>query len=310
MSRFAGPGSIAAPPPFAAPWAEALDAFLVHLDLELGLARNTIEAYRRDLEALFVYLGEAGRTDPSEVRRDDVAAWLASLAAQGRAARTQARKCVAARRLFRFLATEGQLAADPTETLEPPKLGRPLPRGIDVDDVLSMYRACDRDRDRSVVALLFGGGLRVSELTGLRLEQVYAEDGFVRVVGKGSKERAVPIGPPVAAILERYLQGERRGLLRGGSNDFVFPGRGGKGALTRQAVFLRIRALARQAGLRWDPSPHTLRHGFATSLVHGGADLRTVQTLLGHADLRTTEIYTHLSSDHIRKSYDRAHPRA
>jgi integrase/recombinase XerD len=294
----------------APPWADALDAFLVHLDLERGLARNTVEAYRRDLEELSRYLVERGRHDLASVRRDDVTSWLESLAACGRAPRTQARKCVAARRFFGYLAVERIVGGDPTETVEPPKLGRPLPHSIELEEVLSMYRACDRDRDRCLIALLFGGGLRVSELTSLRLEQVYADDGFLRVVGKGNKERVVPVGPPVAAIVERYLNGERRETLRGRLNEHVFPGRAGRGAITRQAVFLRVRALARAAGLRRDPSPHTLRHGFATSLVHGGADLRTVQTLLGHADLRTTEIYTHLSSDHIRRSYDRAHPRA
>lgn len=292
------------------PWIDELDAFLVHLDLERGLARNTVDAYRRDLEQLSCHLVERSRRDLGSVRREDVSSWLESLAARGQAPRTQARKCVAARRFFHHLASEGVIGADPTETLEPPKLGRPLPRSIELEDVLSMYRACDRDRDRCLVALLFGGGLRVSELTSLRLEQVYADDGFLRVVGKGNKERVVPIGPPVASIVQRYLSGERRDALRGRLSEHVFPGRGVRGPLTRQAVFLRVRALARKAGLARDPSPHTLRHGFATSLVHGGADLRTIQTLLGHADLRTTEIYTHLSQDHIRKSYDHAHPRA
>lgn len=296
--------------PDALPWLEERDAFLVHLDLELGLARNTIEAYRRDLEDFGRFAAELGLGAVEEVGREHVTAWLEHLAMEGRARRTQARKCVAVRRFFRHLALEGEIARDPTETVEPPKLGRPLPHAIEVEEVLAMYAACDRDRDRALLSLLFGGGLRVSELTGLRLEQVYLDEGFVRVIGKGSKERVVPIGPPVARILERYLAGERPRLLRGGLNEHVFPGRSGRGTLTRQAVFLRVQALARKANLRRDPSPHTLRHGFATALVHGGADLRTVQTLLGHADLKTTEVYTHLSRDHVRKSYDRAHPRA
>jgi len=292
------------------PWPEELDGFLVHLDLELGLSRNTIEAYRRDLEDFGRHQSTRGGAELSNVRREDVAAWLEHLAASGRARRTQARKCVAVRRFFRHLTQEGIIAADPTETIEPPKLGRPLPHSIDLDAIVAMFDACARDRDRALIALLFGAGLRVSEVVSLRLEQLYPQDGFVRVVGKGDKERVVPIGPPVSVILERYMAGERPALLRSRPSDFLFPGRGGRGALSRQAVFLRVRALARKAGLPKDPSPHTLRHGFATSLVHGGADLRTVQALLGHADLRTTEVYTHLSQEHVRRAYDGAHPRA
>ncbi len=292
------------------PWPDAVDGFLVHLDLERGLARNTVQAYQRDLDDFCRYLREHGSPTPSEIRRDDVSAWLSSLALRGRARRTQARKCAAVRRFFRFAVEEGLVERDPTEAVEAPKPGRPLPHSVELEQVRGMLAQTERLRDRVIVLLLFGAGLRVSELVELRLEQLYLDDGFVRVQGKGGKERVVPIGPMIAEDVREYAKEERPQLLSGRQNAYVFPGRGGRRHLTRQTVFLRVRALARAAGLPKDPSPHTLRHGYATALVHGGADLRTVQSLLGHADLRTTEIYTHLSRAHVRRSYDRAHPRA
>ncbi|NJK88298.1 MAG: tyrosine recombinase [Myxococcales bacterium] len=292
------------------PWADTLDEFLVYLDLELNLAKNTLEAYQTDLVDLGRHLVDRGRTELELVDREDLSEWLRHLALLGRSVRTQARRCVAARRFFGWLHGEGQIAANPALTIEPPKLGRPLPRTVEHDEVMQMVAAATTDRDRAMLLLLYGAGLRVSELVHLRLEQLYLDDGFVRIMGKGSKERVVPMGPVVSELLARYLAVERVALLGARLNDHVFPGRSRTGSSSRQAIFLRLRALARSVGLQREPSPHTLRHGFATALVMGGADLRTVQTLLGHADLRTTEIYTHLSKAHLREAYRRAHPRA
>lgn len=288
-----------------------IDAYLTHLRVERSLADNTLEAYGRDLADFSGAMIAQGLTDGRGVNTDAVSSWVRNLAGLGLAATSQTRMLVAVRGFFRHLVREGQLEADPARLVELPKPPRRLPKTVSWEEVRGMMEAAGENlRDRALVALLYGAGLRVSEAVGLEVGAIHLEAGLLRVRGKGSKERVVPIGTQVIEILRAYLERERPERLRGRVSDFLFPGRGGEGAFTRQAAFVLLRRLARGAGLGRDISPHKLRHAFATDLVRGGADLRSVQTMLGHADLRTTEIYTHVDERHLRRTYDRTHPRS
>lgn len=285
--------------------------YLDHLRFERNLAANTLAAYRRDLAHLSRFLQARGVQDPALAETPELSEWLMSLGRAGRSVRTQTRMLVAARGLYRHWLKQGLRASDPTEHLDLPKQGRPLPKVVGHHAVMRLMDAArESARDQAMLSLLYGAGLRVSELVQLRLEQIYLEDGFVRVHGKGSKERVVPIGPFVSERIRVYLEVERPQALNGRLSDRLLVGRGRDGAVSRQTVFLRLKRLARAVGLTELPSPHVLRHAFATELLRGGADLRAVQAMLGHADLKTTEIYTHLGDGALRKAYDRAHPRA
>ncbi|MGF1511592.1 MAG: tyrosine recombinase [Myxococcota bacterium] len=289
-------------------WDDVLEQFDLHLRFERHLAENTLLAYRRDLRDLRDH--SRGRS-PSVMTAEDLRDWLQDVSRAGRSPRTQARKLVAARRLFRFLKARGHRSDDPASFVDLPKVGRPLPRVVSHAWVLRILDlARSSARDTAWVGLMYGSGLRVSEVCNLTLDRLYLQEGFLRVLGKGSKERVAPMAPGVGSMLRVYLEVERPRALRGQLNDAVFPGRSGRGCISRQAVFLRIRRLSQEAGVPDSVSPHVLRHAFATELVRGGADLRSIQTMLGHADLRTTEVYTHLGTEHLRRAYDRAHPRA
>ena len=284
-----------------------LDAFVQHLALERGLARNTQLAYRRDLEDYLA--GSSG-----SLEAPDVAAYLLRLRGEGRSSATLARRLSALRAYLRFL-EQGTGGASLAE-LQAPRRPRRLPRVLSVHEAAELVarptgtdpRSC---RDRAMLELLYGAGLRVSELVGLRAADIDLERRLVRCFGKGGRERVVPFGRRAAAALRRYLQHGRPALLRsgGGRSDPLFPGRRGH-PLTRQACWKIVRAHAVGAQIRRAVSPHVLRHSFATHLLEGGADLRVVQELLGHADIGTTEIYTHLSQGHLVAVYRRAHPRA
>jgi integrase/recombinase XerD len=289
--------------------------FLEYLAAVRNLSPRTIEAYRRDLAALEAFLKRRsdGRA-PSEAREQDVEAWLASERAMGLAASTRARRLAAVRALYRFLRDEGGRRDDPAEGVQGPRRRRPLPRVLAADEVDRLLAAPDGRtprglRDRAMLEILYACGLRVSELVSLRVGQLELRRGLVRVRGKGGRERLVPLGRKAAEALEAYLEAGRGALIRGRS-DVLFPGRGGR-ALTRQAFWALIRRLGLRAGI--SParlSPHVVRHSFATHLVERGADLRTVQQLLGHRDISTTEIYTHVARERLRRLYDEHHPRA
>ena len=286
-----------------------VEDYLCFLRVERNLAANTIAAYVRDLDDFQRAMEEAGRTDGQTIATADVATWARGLGQAGLAPATQKRMLVAVRGLFRFLAARYGWDTNPVADVALPKLAKPLPQVISFADVERLLTTAPL-RDRALLALWYGAGLRVSEAVTLTMGAVHLDAGIIRVLGKGSKERVVPIGSAAIAILETYIVRERPLRLKGRASDFLFPGRGRTGAFTRQAAFVVIRRLAQAAGLPANISPHTLRHAFATHLVQGGADLRSVQTLLGHADLRTTEIYTHIDDQHIRKTYERTHPRA
>ena len=293
---------------------EAIDAHLDALATERGLARKTLEAYARDLGAFTRFVLARGVREPVRLGEPEVRGHLQALAGRGLSARSQARALAAIRGFLRFLAQRGTLRDDPTRDLRIRRPPSRLPRALgaaEVGALLATPSARDRhgERDRALLELLYACGLRVSELVGLRGSQLNLEAGFVTVLGKGGKERVVPLGRPARAALEAYLAGPRARLLRGRPSPFVFLGPRGR-ALSRQAVWKLVRRRALAAGIGRRISPHTLRHTFATHLLGGGADLRIVQSLLGHADIGTTQIYTHVAPERLRAVHRRHHPRS
>lgn len=291
----------------------AVDDYLVFLKVERDVARNTLEAYGRDLVHLLNGLQAESCTNLDEVTTTLLSQWLQGLSKAGLAATSQARMLASTRGLFRYACREKWIRHDPAEALSMPRPAQRLPVLLDLEEIQSLMSAADEtnaERDRAIIALLYGAGLRVSELVNLQLNVLALDAGLIRARGKGDKERLIPIGGPVIEMLENYIKIGRPKQLKNRQSDFLFPGRSLVKPLTRQAVFKILRRLSRAAGLNRDISPHKLRHSFATHLVQGGADLRSVQVMLGHADLRTTEIYTHLDQEHIRKTYKRTHPRA
>jgi integrase/recombinase XerD len=295
--------------------ARGVREFLEHGALERSLAPRTLEAYGRDLRGFLAHLERRGAVDPRRLARADVAAWLEALEARGVGARSRARALVAVRRFARFLLATGAIASDPVEGVLSPRLPRALPRRLLPAEIEALLRAADPGsplglRDRAMLELGYGAGLRVSELVGLPLAAVDRRAGLVRVLGKGRRERIVPLGEPALDALAAWLaDGRPRLLRRGRATDAVFLSERGT-AMTRQNFFARLRALALRAGLpRERVSPHALRHAFATDLLEGGADLRAVQAMLGHADLATTQIYTHVTRSRLRETVEARHPR-
>lgn len=287
-----------------------IDAFLDALWMERGLARNTLSAYRSDLLGLSRWLAARGRVLAS-AGREHLLEYLATRPAAR--PRSTARRLSTLRRFYQHLVRERLAAEDPTERIEPPRLGRPLPEALTEAEVEALLDAPDGDdprglRDRTMLELVYAAGLRVSELVGLTLVQLSLRQGVVRVTGKGGKERLVPFGEEAAYWVERYLRDSRPVLVGPRRSEFLFPSRGA-GALTRQAFWHLVRRYGRQAGIRKHLTPHTLRHSFATHLLNHGADLRVVQMLLGHRDLSTTQIYTHVARERLRQLHARHHPR-
>ncbi len=294
----------------------AVDAFLQHCAVERGLAARTLEAYGRDLARFVRHVGELGVASASSLERRHVTGFLEALGAAGLAPRSRARMLVATRRFVRFLLTTGRLRVDPSDGVMSPRLGRALPRLLRPEESAALLAAASGDdalalRDRAMLEVLYGGGLRVSELVGLPRSGLDARAGVLRVYGKGRRERLVPLGEPALAAVAQYLERGRSELARGGRrpSEAMFLTRRGT-PMTRQNFFERLRQYAVRAGIpRERVSPHVLRHAFATDLLEGGADLRAVQAMLGHADLATTQIYTHVSRKRLRELVDRHHPR-
>lgn len=294
----------------------AIDAFLAHASVERGLSPRTIEAYGRDLARFAAYLDGRGVRTPTAVKREHLSGFAASLESEGLGARSRARTLSATRRWLLHLGALGALDSDPTDGLVHPRFDSPLPRTLRPDETASLIAAVDPGtslglRDRAMLEVLYGAGLRVSELVKLPLGGYERRSGLLRVLGKGRKERIVPLGTPAVEATDAYLEEARPKLARAAlrSNDTLFLSRRGT-AMTRQNFFLRLRGIARRAGLPSESvSPHVLRHAFATDLLEGGADLRAVQAMLGHADLSTTQVYTHVSGRRLRETVERKHPR-
>jgi integrase/recombinase XerD len=293
---------------------EAIDAHLDRLATERGLARHTLAAYARDLAVFARFLLRRSIRSAAAVTATEVRGHLVELSERGLSARSQARALAAIRGFLRFLVLQGVLRDDPAAQLRVRRPPGRLPQTLGAGEVGALLAQTGEDdprglRDRALLELLYACGLRVSEAIGLRGSQLNLEGGFVTVLGKGNKERVVPLGRPARAALEEYLTRDRPRLLRGRPSPFVFLGPSGR-PLSRQAVWKLVRRRALAAGLGRRISPHTLRHTFATHLLGGGADLRIVQALLGHADIGTTQIYTHVESQRLREVHRRHHPRS
>lgn len=290
-----------------------IDTFLSHARVEKGLSRNTIDAYARDLGAFASFLGEQAIDDFEQVDLAVVSQWLQSLSARGLSPRSSARHLSALRGLMRFLVREDELRRDPTELAARARLGRRLPRPLSQEQVLRLIECPNPGharglRDRAMLSLMYASGLRVSELLSLKLREVDLARGVLAAYGKGSKRRLVPVGEVALRHLEAHLAAQPPARQKA-SEGFVFHRPNGK-PWTRQMVWKLVARYARAAGIPGKVHPHRLRHSFATHLLAGGADLRTVQTLLGHSDIVTTEIYTHVSPSTLRSEFERSHPRA
>jgi len=306
------PGSIALAQRCTPEDAAVVERFADAVWMENGLSDNTLAAYRCDLYRLAVWLRHNGQTlvlaQPA-----DLLGFLAAQYREGRALRSSARLLSSLRRFYRFLVREGRRHDDPTAAIQSPKMDRPLPHALSEEDVEALLEAPDTAqpvglRDRAMLELLYATGLRVSELVGLQPEQISLRQGVVRVLGKGGKERLVPVGEDALEWLQRYLREARDALLRGRACARVFVSRKATG-ISRQAFWYRLRQYAVLSGIRGPLSPHTLRHAFATHLVNHGADLRVVQMLLGHSDLSTTQIYTHVARERLKQLHRAHHPR-
>jgi integrase/recombinase XerD len=294
--------------------ARSIAEFLEHGALERGLSERTLEAYGRDLRAFAASLARAGVARPGAATRAHVAAFVAEMEARGLGARSRARALVAVRRFSRWLLATGATKQDPVEGILPPRLPGRLPKRVAEGEIAALLAAADPAtplglRDRAMLETAYGAGLRVTELVSLPLSAIDRRAGLLRVFGKGRRERLVPLGELALDALDAYLANARGALLRGRTTDAVFlTARGAP--MTRQNFFARLRTLALAAGVpRERVSPHVLRHAFATDLLEGGADLRAVQAMLGHADLSTTQIYTHVSRARLRETVETRHPR-
>ena len=302
-------GKGAAPSPVGQ---QVIEQFSDALWLERGLSQNTLSAYRSDLLAFALWLSEQN-TDIEHATPSLLQHYLGERLRQGRSPRSSARFLSAVRSFYRWLLREGRIDADPTQRLQSPKVGRPLPKSLSEGDVERLLDAPELDnviefRDRTMLELLYACGLRVSELTQLTVSQISLNQGVVRVVGKGSKERLIPMGEDALDWLQRYLAGPRAEILHAKPSDVLFPSNRGT-AMTRQTFWYRIKIYAQRADIRAALSPHTLRHAFATHLLNHGADLRVVQMLLGHSDLSTTQIYTHVARQRMQELHAQHHPR-
>nr|WP_290697999.1 site-specific tyrosine recombinase XerD [Amphritea sp.] len=291
---------------------ELIEQFLDALWLEKGLSKNTLGSYRRDLSIYACWLNSQ-KQFLLESSRTNLLSYLNWRVRQRMKASSTARLLSCLRGFFRYLLREGMLSEDPTLQVESPKRGRPLPKSLSEADVEALLNAPDVDdvlgfRDRAMLEMLYSSGLRVSELVGLQLSQVNLRQGVLRVVGKGDKERLVPLGDEAANWLLRYLKEARPGLIDNSENEVVFPSRRGQ-QMTRQTFWYRIKRHGLTAGIDQLPSPHVLRHAFATHLLNHGADLRVVQLLLGHSDLSTTQIYTHVAKHRLQSLHQKHHPR-
>lgn len=300
---------------------EHVESFLNYLTVEKGYSENTTMAYRNDLNGLtdfaFRELGKK-KTDASwtDFDREAMLGYLLDLKERGYVPTTIARKVAAARSFFNFLVSEGTIKSDPTENMSSPSVGKALPKPIPIDQVRLLLEqpaklsTTEAKRDRVMLELLYASGLRISELVALNLGDVNTDgEFFVRCFGKGRKERLVPIYEQIAKTVKRYIEEDRPKLARNKKTDALFLNARGE-RLTRQGFWQKLKEYSKSAGLGDQISPHTLRHSFATHMLSGGADLRSVQELLGHANVSTTQVYTHLTTEHVRRSYDKSHPRA
>lgn len=300
-------------PALAASDQAVIAEFLDALWMERGLAENTLSAYRHDLQGMARWLSQNAASNLLQASRAEVMDYLASRVANGASRHSSARFLSSLRRFYRYQLRQGQISEDPTARVEAPKADRPLPNALTETEVDRLLAAPDPDsvvgqRDRCMLEVLYATGLRVSELVGLRLDQINLRQGVVRITGKGGKERLVPLGEQAVSALEEYCAHTRPVLAAATQAAEVFVTARASG-MTRQAFWYRLRHYAEAAGIRRTISPHTLRHAFATHLLNHGADLRVVQLLLGHSDLSTTQVYTHVARARLQALHAEHHPR-
>ena len=289
-----------------------IDRFLDAVWMERGLSPNTLAAYRADLTALDRWL-EQNNSELATAGRSELLAFMAYRVQAGARPRSTARQLSSFRRFYRHLVREGSLPEDPTAQIAMPKVGRSLPRSLTEEEVEALLAAPTVSdplghRDRTMLEVLYATGLRVSELVNLKLSQVNLNQGVLRIVGKGDRERLIPLGEEAVRWVQQFLQGPRVEILLERQTDYLFPTRRGD-RMTRQAFWHIIKRYAKKAGIDKELSPHTLRHAFATHLLNHGADLRVVQMLLGHSDLSTTQIYTHVARERLKDLHSQHHPR-
>lgn len=292
---------------------QSLDRFLHYLIVEKGLSKNTIEAYSHGLNRFLNYLRGKGMEEVREISKLDIREFLLFLKKKGLSSKTLARNLVSIRVFLRFLTEESILSANPSEEIESPKTDKTLPEILSPEEVETLLEQPDTQiaqgmRDRAMLEMLYATGMRVSELTQLQVNQVHLEAGYVIVYGKGSKERIVPIGNEAMKWARRYMGETRERLLKKRESSFLFVNRSGK-PMSRQYFWKSIKAYGRRAGIRKRITPHLLRHSFASHLLERGADLRSVQLMLGHVDISTTQIYTHVTGERLKKIHQRYHPR-
>ncbi len=294
-------------------WMRYIKDFVSFLKIEKGLAENSIFAYQNDVEKLKDF-AEANRLDVDQIELHHLNAFIKELYDLGLSARTQARILSGVKQFFRFLLIEGELDKDPSELLEMPKIGKKLPEVMTIEEVDTLLETIDLStpeghRNKAILETLYSCGLRVSELVNLKYEDIFFDEGFIRVIGKGSKQRLVPVSPSVAKEIELYEVATRNHMnIKPGNESFVFLNRRGA-KLTRVMIFTIIKNLVEKAGIRKNISPHTFRHSFATHLLEGGANLRAIQEMLGHESITTTEIYTHLDQGYLKEAIISFHPR-
>ncbi len=296
---------------------ETIENFLHYLAIEKGYSEHTIAAYRNDLTGLAGFFqGDGSGSTWADFNRQVMLKYLLDLKERGYVATTAARKVAAARSFFSFLVNEGIIKTNPTENMSSPTVGKALPKPIPIEQIRLLLEqpgklaTSEAKRDRAMLELLYASGMRISELVALNMDDVNMEgEYFVRCFGKGRKERIIPLYKQIADNIKKYIEEERFKLSRGRKEDALFLNARGE-RLTRQGFWQKLKEYAKSAGLSSQISPHTLRHSFATHMLNGGADLRSVQELLGHANISTTQVYTHLTSEHARKAYNDAHPRA
>jgi len=296
-------------------WKQTINDFIAYLKIEKSMSPNTVEAYIDDLNKLLSYLQSIGSTaTPQEVTPAMLSDFLTCEGEQGMQARSQARMLSGIRAFYKYLLMDNLIDADPTRLVDYPKIGRKLPDVLTVQEIDDLLDAIDLSqpegqRNKAMLETMYSCGLRVSELVGLHLSDLFFKEGFVKVKGKGSKERMVPIGEKAIHEIKLYLLDRAKLNIAKGHEDFLFLNRRGR-ALTRVMVFTVIKNLAAAIGLQKSISPHTFRHSFATHLIEGGADLRAVQEMLGHESILTTEIYTHLDRSFLRQTIVEFHPRS
>ncbi|MDY0212686.1 MAG: site-specific tyrosine recombinase XerD [Desulfuromonadaceae bacterium] len=290
-----------------------LDAFTDYIRVEKGLANNSIVAYSADLLRYVDFCCSVGIHTPHKVTREHILAFFIYLKDQGLGVRSRARYLAALRGFYAFALEENWLKDNPVAGIETPKLLQTLPHILNLNEVEALLQVCTKNdalsmRDRAMLEVLYACGLRVSELISLQLEDYHPASAYIQTIGKGDKQRIVPVGEEAIEVLQHYLEHGRPLLLRGRRSNYVFLNRSAQG-LTRQGFWKIIKRRAAEAGISKNVTPHTLRHAFATHLLENGADLRVVQVLLGHADISTTQIYTHVTRAHLKKVHERFHPR-